>query len=611
MSKSKKQSNIASSVKKDFALLIRICKRMLGVTWQLSRLGVTVYAIGALLEIAGSLVSIYATAQLGALLARFIVSQGEASALWYWLWVDIACAVLIAIGFWLMSSAKRVLYYRVVQWSTYNYQATLCQLDIVDFDDAKIRSLINKVAAGYTWQLSNLMQYLLDLTYGVARFTAITVIVAQIAWWVVPLLALFLIPSVLLENRLQRLQWFVWDEKGDNRHIFWGLEYLLRRIRAQMELRSLQSRRYIVDKLRMMNTIFYNKQEREYRKASRTLLPAKVIEMVGTAAGSIYLLRQFINGAIGLDRYFFLSGALLRVGGALNAVFGSVNYMQEPLLFARDYFQLIDRQPKLVDRGHATPLTSAAAPEITFEKVAFTYPHAEKPVFTNLSFTVRGGEHVALVGENGAGKTTIIKLLLRFYRPTQGRILVDGIDLQDIAIESWYERVATLFQEFNQYPLPITENIAIGRSTAPADQTQIEAAANQSGVTAFVEKYPYRWETVLDSSFEKGTEPSGGQWQRVALARAFYRDAPVLILDEPTSAIDAKAEYDIFNNIFERYQKRTAIIVSHRFSTVRRAHRIIVLDKGKIVEQGTHASLMQHNGLYHDLFSKQAEGYKD
>lgn len=378
-----------------------------------------------------------------------------------------------------------------------------------------------------------------------------------------------------------------------------------------MELRSLQSRRYIVDKLRMMNTIFYNKQEREYRKASRTLLPAKVIETVGTAAGSIYLLRQFINGAIGLDRYFFLSGALLRVGGALNAVFGSVNYMQEPLLFARDYFQLIDRQPKLVDRGHATPLTSAAAPEITFEKVAFTYPHAEKPVFTNLSFTVRGGEHVALVGENGAGKTTIIKLLLRFYRPTQGRILVDGIDLQDIAIESWYERVATLFQEFNQYPLPITENIAIGRSTAPADQTQIEAAANQSGVSAFVEKYPYRWETVLDSSFEKGTEPSGGQWQRVALARAFYRDASVLILDEPTSAIDAKAEYDIFNNIFERYQKRTAIIVSHRFSTVRRAHRIIVLDKGKIVEQGTHASLMQHNGLYHELFTKQAEGYKE
>lgn len=284
--------------------------------------------------------------------------------------------------------------------------------------------------------------------------------------------------------------------------------------------------------------------------------------------------------------------------------------MQEPLLFARDYFQLIDRAPRLVDRANAYQLSTRTAPEITFENVGFSYAVGKPAVFSDLSFTIRPGEHVALVGENGAGKTTIIKLLMRFYRPTSGRILIDGVDLQDIAIETWYDRLATLFQDFNQYPLPIHENISIGRSSVPPQQTKVKQAAARSDVASFVKHYPHQWETVLDSSFEKGVEPSGGQWQRVALARAFYRDAPVLILDEPTSAIDAKAEYDIFNNIFEKYHDRTALIVSHRFSTVRRAHRIIVLDRGKIVEEGTHHTLMTHRNLYHELFTKQAEGYK-
>ncbi len=279
------------SKQQDFRTLFAVCARTLVVTWRLSRASVTAYIAGALAEIAGTVTSIYATAQLAALLARYIASQGDTSALWRWLWIDIACAVAIAVGFWLMSAAKRIFYYRFVQWSTYQYQTALCQLDITDFDDAKTRTLINKVAAGYTWQMSNLMQHLLDLLYGLFRFGAITVIVAQIAWWVVPLLALFLVPSVVLENRLQKLQWFVWDEKGDNRHIFWGLDYLLRRIRAQMELRSLQARQYVLDKLHTMNGSFYRKQERAFKKASKFILPAKVLETVGTAAGSVYLLK--------------------------------------------------------------------------------------------------------------------------------------------------------------------------------------------------------------------------------------------------------------------------------------------------------------------------------
>jgi ATP-binding cassette subfamily B protein len=204
----------------------------------------------------------------------------------------------------------------------------------------------------------------------------------------------------------------------------------------------------------------------------------------------------------------------------------------------------------------------------------------------------------------------LIKLLLRYYVPDSGRILINGIDLADLTIESWYDHIATLFQEFNHYPMPIKENVTIGRSNVKPNGKVLKEAADFSGVSEFVDKYKHGWDTVLDSSFKKGVEPSGGQWQRVALARAFYRQATVIILDEPTSAIDARAEYNIFNNIFEQYHHKSALIVSHRFSTVRRADRIVVIDKGRIIEQGTHQELMRQDGMYKELFSKQAEGYR-
>jgi ATP-binding cassette subfamily B protein len=200
---------------------------------------------------------------------------------------------------------------------------------------------------------------------------------------------------------------------------------------------------------------------------------------------------------------------------------------------------------------------------------------------------------------------------MRFYKPSSGQILINGLNLEDIAIESWYDHLATLFQTFNYYPFPVEENIEIARPHFAGDQKRLEEAAKFGGVDEQVKNYQYGWETVLDPSFKKGIEPSGGQWQRIGLARAFYRHGNVLILDEPTSAIDANAEYEIFNNIFEHYQDKTAIIISHRFSTVRRADRIVVLDQGQIVEQGSHKELMNTRGLYRELFTKQAEGYRD
>ncbi len=584
--------------------------RMLKTSWQLRPMGVFIFFVGAFMEIGGFILSVYATARLGALVAAFITNN-QTDGIWLWLWVDIAAALVIAFGFLLMSIAKRLLYFSFVRWSTNKFLAAVSDLDMPDFYNEKKRNQLNKVGGAYTWQLPNLSDANLDLIYGIMRFLAITIVVAQITWWIVPMIALFLVPTLIAEGRLAKLQWFVWDQKGDQRHVFWGLDYIIKQAKGQMELRSTQARNYVLNKVDSMNLDFYKTQETQFKKANRVMVFTKILEVAGTAIGSIVLLKQLLARTISLERYFFLSGALLRVGGALNAIFGTLSRMQEMLLFADSYFLLVDAEPQIVDKPKAIAIPAKRVPRIEFRDVCFTYPEHTDPIFTELNLTIEPGEHLAIVGENGAGKSTLIKLLLRFYVPDSGQIMIDGQDIRDIEIESWYEQVATLFQDFNHYPLPIDENIFIGRSDQKHDKKAMEQAAKTSGVTSFVNRYEHGWDTVLDSSFKKGVEPSGGQWQRVALARAFYRQANLLILDEPTSAIDARAEYEIFNNIFTHFENKSAIIVSHRFSTVRRADRIVILEHGKIVEQGTHQELMKnHGGTYRDMFEKQAEGYR-
>lgn len=592
-------------------------KRSARIVWRILKIAaairpkmLVVFAAGAMLEIGASILSLYATARLGAVLAQF-ATTGIAEDAWFWLFVDIGAAIAIGLGFMIMSYARRILYFAFTQWTMLRFTGTLHALDIGAFYDDQTRNKINKVSGAYTWQISSLAETTFDLLYGIVRFLAITVVAAQITWWIIPIIALFLLPTLFAERRVARLQWFVWDQQGDERHVFWGLEWITRQVKGQMEMRSTQANNYIQGRIKKMNESFYNKQEKEYREASRLLIVTKVLEVAGTAIGSVAVLRQFLAKTITIDRYFFLSGALFRVGSSLNAIFGTLSRMQDPLLFAEDFFDLTDTQPKIVDKPHALQLDVNKTPDIKITNLTFTYPGQKKPVFKDLNLHIRPGEHVALVGENGAGKSTLIKLLLRFYVPTSGKIEINGIDLEELAIDSWYTQIATLFQDFNHYPFPIDENIFVGRSDREPNTELLHSAAHFGNVDELVAGYEHGWDTVLDSSFKKGIEPSGGQWQRVALARSFYRNGNVLILDEPTSAIDAKAEYDIFNSIFDHYKDRTTLIVSHRFSTVRRADRIVVLEKGKIIEEGSHAELIQKNGVYQGLFHNQAKGYQD
>ena len=247
--------------------------------------------------------------------------------------------------------------------------------------------------------------------------------------------------------------------------------------------------------------------------------------------------------------------------------------------------------------------------EITFDQVSFAYPGAAENALTDLSFTVSAGETIAIVGRNGAGKTTLFKLICRLYDPSAGRILIDGIDIRDVEPTELRAQIGGMFQDYVTYQATAAENIGLGHLGAIGDREAILKASRQAGSDGLIAGLPHGYETALGKWFDAGVNLSGGEWQKVALARAFMRDARILLLDEPTSALDAQAEYELFERIHSLTRGRTAVYISHRFSTVRRADRILFLEHGRLVEQGTHEQLMRLNGRYARLFRLQASAY--
>jgi len=598
--------------KVDLRSALKVIGQTLKLSWELEKFQVGVFGLGAILEITGTIVSTYAGARLVGLLFTAIQNPIQRDSVWGWLAVTIVSQLAVNLGFWLMSYSRRIIYILASKWASLAFMKQLCVIDIQTFHDTESRNLINKLDNGYSWQISLVTSGTLDFVYSCVRAVAIIAVIATIAWWIAPFLAIFLIPSLVANSKTAKASWFVWDEKGDERHVFWGIAYLIARARNQLEIRALQAKDTLLNTLDIMLTKFQRKQRSILREANWIIGPSKIFEVIGIAFTEIWLLyRLLYRHSLSISSYIFYSGIIARVNGALNAMVGSYTGMQESLLYANDFFNFQQLQPQIdshEDDGVKLPPDSI--PEISFKNVWFRYPGQEQWVFKDLSFTIKPGEHIAMVGENGAGKTTIVKLLLRFYEVDRGSIEINGLPLDTLALSSWYKQLGTLFQDFNSYPLDVQHNITISDHNR-LDQAKLKRALRDSDVDSIVASLPFGLETVLDSSFKKGTEPSGGQWQRVALARAFYRDANILVLDEPTAAIDAKAEYDIFNNIFKHQAQKSTIIISHRFSTVRRADRIIVLEKGKIVEEGSHTELMKHtSGLYKEMFEKQAEGYR-
>jgi ATP-binding cassette subfamily B protein len=322
------------------------------------------------------------------------------------------------------------------------------------------------------------------------------------------------------------------------------------------------------------------------------------------------ILRRALTGVLSVGDLTLATGAFSRARSIMEGLVSGLAGIAEQSLFIKDLFEFFETKSLIVSKPDALPVPHPIRRGFEFQNVSFSYPGREQKVLSDVSFRFEAGEKIALVGENGAGKTTLVKLLARLYDPTAGRILLDGVDLRDYSVEELRREIGVIFQDYMRYDMLAAENIGFGRIEQAADEARIERSAEKSLAAPVIANLPKNYRQMLGRRFEDGVDLSTGQWQKIALARAYMRDAQILILDEPTASLDARAEFEVYQRFVELTAGKMAILISHRFSTVRMADRILVLEKGLIAEQGSHIELLTLGGKYSELFNLQAAGYR-
>ena len=367
---------------------------------------------------------------------------------------------------------------------------------------------------------------------------------------------------------------------------------------------------YFIERYRLIAKAFYDTQRSQLVRRYLTGFGLGNLSTIVTSVTYLYIALQAIAGRLTLGHLTAYTQAAVQVQNSIQSLLGGFSGMYEHNLYLNNLVELMQKEPTLPVADKPAPVPQPLRGEIRFENVSFAYPGAQGLALDQVSFTVEPGETLAVVGRNGAGKTTLFKLICRLYDPIDGRILIDGVDIREFEPEDLRRQIGAMFQDYVDYQATASENIGLGNVPEISDREEVVRASKQAGSDELIANLPAGYDTALGKWFDAGVNLSGGEWQKVALARAFMRsDARILLLDEPTSALDAQAEYDLFERLRSLTSGRTAVYISHRFSTVRRADRIIFLEHGRLVEEGTHQELMRLGGRYARLFRMQASAY--
>jgi ATP-binding cassette subfamily B protein len=428
--------------------------------------------------------------------------------------------------------------------------------------------------------------------------------------WLILLLVVAVLPAFIGESYFNDKNYSLSRRQTPERRELDYIRYIGASDETAKEVKLFNLSGFLIDRFRRLSNKFYidNKKLAVRRSAWGSLF--SLIGSLGYYGAYVYMFSKTVQGRISVGDLTFLAGSFRQLRALLDGVLGRFTAVSQGAIYLKDFFDFFDIQPAIHPTPNARPFPNPIQHGFVFENVGFKYHNSDRFANRHLNFTLSAGEKLALVGENGAGKTTLVKLLARLYDPSEGRILLDGYDLREYDLAELRKNVGVIFQDYIRYQMTAAQNIAVGNIAEVENRELVERSAQKSMADAMIQRLAGKYDQALGRRFNQGVELSGGEWQKIALARAYMKDAQLLILDEPTSALDARAEYEVFQRFADLTEGKTAVLISHRFSTVRMADRILVLDKGELLEIGSHEELLAKEGRYAELFKLQAMGYQ-
>jgi ATP-binding cassette subfamily B protein len=483
------------------------------------------------------------------------------------------------------------------------------ELDLMAYEDPVFYDRLERARVQATDRLG-MIQSIGRLVQQVITAASLSVAILVFSPWLLLLLIAGILPAFLGESHFAFLGYAKNFRQTPIRRELDYLRVLGGSREAAKELKLFGLKDFLIGRFTSLSDQIYREN---VDLARRRLIAGSFLSMIGTAgyySAYVYVIWRTVTGSLSIGKLTFLTGAVVQASANIEQIFSSLSSIADQALFLTDLLAFFDMQATIRSKPHALPAPRPIVRGFEFRNVSFRYPGTSRLVLNSLDFHLRAGERVALIGKNGEGKTTVVKLMTRLYDPVEGQVLLDGVDLREYNLEDLYREIGVIFQDFMRYEMTARENIAVGRIEAINDLSLLKTAADKSMADEVIERLPRDYEQMLGRRFESGVDLSGGEWQKIALARAYLRDAQILILDEPTAALDARSEFEVFQRFAELTAGKSALFISHRFSTVRMADRIVVLENGRIAEDGNHETLLNLAGRYAEMFEMQAASYR-
>ncbi|PIY71766.1 hypothetical protein COY87_04470 [Candidatus Roizmanbacteria bacterium CG_4_10_14_0_8_um_filter_33_9] len=510
----------------------------------------------------------------------------------------------------LLEGLFKIMRFDLEAYFSHTVISKLNSMDLGFFEDSTILDLKQKALDTYSWRPTEMLNISFWSLYNLIQVTVQSMIIIQMNPLWLLLLYLFQIPAFLILLKIGQSAWNIWDADSTTRRKFMYFTGLFNNLAYIKEFKLYQVGDYFIEKIQNLLGVFHTNQKNIEKKRMMYGFSGVLLSNAPMFYITSSLLVKLIQKTLTPGLLTFYLNNLQTFASSLQNLVKNIIYGFEVNLYIDEIRRFLELPNKIIDPVKPTVLLlSENKVDINFNNISFTYPHSKRPVFKNFSLYINGEKKVAIVGENGSGKTTLIKLLCRFYDVQKGSITLNGIDIRSISQIKLHSLFSVLFQDYVGYDLTVKENIAMGSVIKIGNTNDIKKASQMAGVTEFVNSLPKKYNQLLGATFEGSEQLSIGQWQRIALAKVFMRNSPIMILDEPTAAVDAKTENEIFNKVMSLIKNKTVVMVSHRFSTVRQADEIVVIKAGQIIERGSHDRLMKSNGEYANMFNLQAKGY--